>query len=100
MISLFLGTWVSRFFRQYYGPFIIHPMTRVVAIITWMLYVIGAIVGLFYIREGLNPQNLVPKDHYIYDFFEHSTDFYNVGPQLHVLVESPPDIVTWEGRQR
>jgi hypothetical protein len=52
-------TMMNRFFRQYFGPFIVKPYTAVGATLLLGVYLAGAIYGTWHLREGLHPSRLV-----------------------------------------
>ncbi|EPB75144.1 hypothetical protein ANCCEY_05770 [Ancylostoma ceylanicum] len=57
-------------------------------------------LGCVNFREGLNPGNLVTKDHYISQYFEDIKSFWKSGPQLHVAVLDPPDLISSKTREQ
>ncbi len=51
---------MNRFFRQYYGPFIVNKWTVVGAVVLLVAYLTGAIYGAFQLQDGLQASKLVP----------------------------------------
>lgn len=86
------GTYMSRLIKAVSSHMLASRVYRVVIVLTWFVYIGVAIAGCFDIVEGLNPKNLVPTDNYVHQYFDTLTDFWHVGPQLHVIVQRPPNL--------
>ncbi|CAJ0582992.1 unnamed protein product, partial [Mesorhabditis spiculigera] len=86
-------TRVVKFFGQTYGKFILQDGVRALAVLVYVIYVVIALYGCMNFREGLNPANLVTNDHYIAKYFTDIKAFWKSGPQLHVAVLDPPNLV-------
>ncbi|KAH7732203.1 patched family protein [Aphelenchoides avenae] len=80
-----------RFFSHKYAPFLLHDGVRFVVVMSYMAYIIVALVGCMNFREGLEPSHLVTDDHYIAHYFHDMKMFWKVGPQLHIALKSPPN---------
>ena len=50
------------FFREYYGPFIVHHITRYCVLGLYVIYACIAAYGWSTLRQGLNPKHLVGDD--------------------------------------
>ncbi|KAI6235773.1 Patched domain-containing protein 3 [Aphelenchoides besseyi] len=82
---------IHRFFGQKYAPFILNDGVRFVVCVTYIVYIVVAVMGCFNFREGLEPKNLVTSTHYIASYFTDIKLFWKIGPQLHVAVLKPPN---------
>ncbi|KAI6187810.1 Patched domain-containing protein 3 [Aphelenchoides besseyi] len=82
---------IHRFFGQKYAPFILNDGVRFVVCVTYIVYIVVAVMGCFNFREGLEPKNLVTSTHYIASYFTDIKLFWRIGPQLHVAVLKPPN---------
>lgn len=51
-------------FRYYYGPAILHPVSKVVIMLWYLIYISVSIYGLSIIKTGINPTELVVDDHF------------------------------------
>ncbi|KAL6724288.1 hypothetical protein Aduo_019188 [Ancylostoma duodenale] len=91
---------IVKWLGETYGPFILTNSMRSVAAILFLIYIVGAYYGCVNFREGLNPGNLVTKDHYISQYFEDIKSFWKSGPQLHVAVLDPPDLISSKTREQ
>lgn len=80
-----------RFFSRKYAPFLLNDGVRFVVVMSYMAYIIMAVVGCLQFREGLEPSHLVTDDHYIAHYFGDMKMFWKVGPQLHIALKSPPN---------
>uniref|UniRef100_A0A7E4WBE9 SSD domain-containing protein n=1 Tax=Panagrellus redivivus TaxID=6233 RepID=A0A7E4WBE9_PANRE len=84
---------VHKFFSNKYAPFIMRHDVRALVCCLYVVYAIGAFYGCANFREGLEPSHLVTDDHYIAKYFEDMKLFWQVGPQLHVVIQEPPDLI-------
>ncbi|VDM54575.1 unnamed protein product [Angiostrongylus costaricensis] len=91
---------IVKWFGEVYGPFIMANSIRSIASIIFLIYIIGAYYGCVNFREGLNPGNLVTKDHYISNYFEDIKSFWKSGPQLHVAILNAPDLINSKTREQ
>ncbi|EYC17939.1 hypothetical protein Y032_0029g1968 [Ancylostoma ceylanicum] len=91
---------IVKWLGESYGPFILTNSMRSVAAVLFLIYIVGAYYGCVNFREGLNPGNLVTKDHYISQYFEDIKSFWKSGPQLHVAVLDPPDLISSKTREQ
>lgn len=82
---------IHHFFSHQYAPFILKDGVRMLASISYVVYLVIAIFGCLNFKEGLEPKNLVTASHYISHYFEDIKMFWKIGPQLHVAVLTPPD---------
>ncbi|KHJ93656.1 patched family protein [Oesophagostomum dentatum] len=91
---------IVKWLGEKYGPFILTNPVRIVAALLFTAYIVGAYYGCINFREGLNPGNLVTKDHYISQYFEDIKSFWKSGPQLQIAVLNPPDLINSKTRQQ
>uniref|UniRef100_A0A183C7B9 SSD domain-containing protein n=1 Tax=Globodera pallida TaxID=36090 RepID=A0A183C7B9_GLOPA len=86
-------TFVNRFFRDVYGPFLLTRQTKLYALLCYSLFVLFSVLGVLHISEGLNPKNLVRSSFYLTDFYELVDEtFWKEGLQLQVAVNNPPNL--------
>ncbi|VDK61246.1 unnamed protein product [Cylicostephanus goldi] len=91
---------IVKWLGETYGPFILTNPVRAIAGLLFLVYISGAYYGCVNFREGLNPGNLVTKDHYISQYFEDIKSFWKSGPQLHVAILNPPDLISSKTRRQ
>uniref|UniRef100_A0A914HXF1 SSD domain-containing protein n=1 Tax=Globodera rostochiensis TaxID=31243 RepID=A0A914HXF1_GLORO len=94
-------TFVNRFFRDVYGPFLLTRRTKLYALLCYSLFVLFSVLGVLHISEGLNPKNLVRSSFYLTDFYELVDEtFWKEGLQLQVAVNNPPNLFDRTERKR
>uniref|UniRef100_A0A915HVW1 SSD domain-containing protein n=1 Tax=Romanomermis culicivorax TaxID=13658 RepID=A0A915HVW1_ROMCU len=91
---------LNRFFRHYYGPFLMHPATKFGIVIVFFLYLAVSFYGCYIIQEGLQPQKLVLRSHYLHKYFQMMDDFWAEGMQAHIVVNNPPNLTSVLNRRR
>uniref|UniRef100_A0AC34GPD2 SSD domain-containing protein n=1 Tax=Panagrolaimus sp. ES5 TaxID=591445 RepID=A0AC34GPD2_9BILA len=84
---------VHKFFSNQYAPFIMRNEVRLIAGLMYFIYACGAWHGCMNYREGLEPNHLVTESHYIAQYFEDMKLFWKVGPQMHVAILNPPNLI-------
>jgi hypothetical protein len=62
-------TLVAKFFREYYGPFLLSTETKICVLLMYLIYIGLAITGCFMVKEGLSPTVLIKDDFYLHKFF-------------------------------
>ncbi|CAH1799201.1 unnamed protein product [Owenia fusiformis] len=89
-ITIHSGT---EFFKTYFGPVLMHPVSKVLVILTFLGYMGVAIWGVFNLREGLELKNLAPDDSYATSFYHHDDSLFNsiYGPRLQVAITQQLD---------
>ncbi len=90
----------GHFFRDVYGPFILHPTTKIVVIFVFIIYLTIAIWGCFRLKEGLTPEHIIIEDHYASQYYDKSKHFWVQGLQAHVVLERPPDLTNFNERMK
>ncbi|GMT06619.1 hypothetical protein PENTCL1PPCAC_28793 [Pristionchus entomophagus] len=89
---------IIKWIGEKFGPFLLRDSMRALATFVFLIYLSIALYGCVNFREGLNPGNLVTNDHYIARYFEDIKHFWKAGPQLHVAVLSPPNLIERSNR--
>ena len=56
-------------FRDIYGPLLLSGKAKLAVLFVYLLYASSAVYGLFQIKEGLDPKNLVRSSFYLTDFY-------------------------------
>jgi hypothetical protein len=57
-------SYAAKFFQDWYGPVLMEPLVRTLAIVWFAIYMFFAIYGCTQLREGLEPVNLLVQDSY------------------------------------
>uniref|UniRef100_A0ABM5GN90 Patched domain-containing protein 3-like n=1 Tax=Pogona vitticeps TaxID=103695 RepID=A0ABM5GN90_9SAUR len=75
------------FFRNHYGPFIVHRRTKVFAVLLYLLYVGSSIYGCTQVEEGLNVRHLAVDHSYVVQYYDWEEDYFSIyGPRVMVVV--------------
>lgn len=91
----------SRFFGDWYAPVLMHPVVRGIAMVWFVIYLLGASYGCSRIKEGLEPINLLVKDSYAIPHY-HLLEkyFWKYGQQVQIVVNNAPDLRNRTSRDR
>ncbi|XP_063921586.1 patched domain-containing protein 3 [Zophobas morio] len=68
------------FFRDYFAPFLNNGLVKVVVILVFGLYLLGAGYGVTQIEEGLERRKVAKNDSYAIEFFDREDDYYREFP--------------------
>lgn len=92
---------MNLFFRDYFGPFITGPKTKIFIVLLYILYLISSICGCFKVKEGLDPRNLVSDDSYLRPYFDVEEHYFpHYGPKVMVIVTETLDYWDKDARQK
>ncbi|CDW56391.1 patched family protein [Trichuris trichiura] len=95
------GTWVSRFFRNHFAPFLMKPWTKLMVVLLYVLYLGTSLYGCLGLREGLEPVNLLVSDSYAIPFYRDlGKYFWEVGVQVQVTFNRPGNLSDAANRRR
>lgn len=72
-----------RFFSHFYGPFLLNNGVRAIIVVSYMFYIVIAVIGSMQFREGLEPSHLVTANHYIAHYFDDMKLFWRMGNSLY-----------------
>ncbi|XP_072170191.1 patched domain-containing protein 3-like [Diadema setosum] len=76
------------FFKEYYGPILLTPFSKILTIVVFCAYLGGAIYGCLNITEGLELKLLARTGSPAYEFFERQSDhFSDYGPFVSVVIQ-------------
>lgn len=92
-------SFVQKIFRKYYGPVLLQPITKALAVGLFIVYLILAIWGTLLMPSGLQPEKLVSKNHYVYHYL-YSYNYWKDGLPLQILLNNPPNISLYEERRK
>ena len=83
-------TAVMAFFRDHYGPALMAPVAKVLALILFLVYLGGAVYGCLQVREGLQMKSLAGDGSPSYNFFDFQAKYFSTyGPSVSVTIEEP-----------
>lgn len=92
---------VNLFFRDYFGPFITRPVSKVFVVLIYILYILSSIYGCFQVQEGLDLRNLASDDSYIKPYFDvEEENFSHFGPRVMVVITKPLDYWNKDTREK
>ncbi|XP_033108335.1 patched domain-containing protein 3-like [Anneissia japonica] len=77
---------VMVFFRDFFGPFVTHPATKVVAVIIYLAYIGVSIWGITELQQGLQLRNLALDDSYVEPYYDLEERYFKeYGPIVFVV---------------
>lgn len=82
---------IQAFFRKYYGPILLKPLTKVLVAILFIAYIAFSVWGVLTMPNGLEPSKLVHNEHHARHFLT-KKESWNDGLPLQVLVANAPNI--------
>lgn len=96
----FSTSFATRFFLDYYGPILMNPIVKALAIVWLAIYLAFGIWGFIRVHEGLKPSNLLVRDSYAILHYENlEENFWVYGSQVQIVVNNATDLSTEAGRQ-
>lgn len=92
---------ISRFFRNWYAPFLMNDLVRAIIMGWYLIYLFFAYYGVSQIKEGLEPTNLLVEDSYAIPHYRLLQKyFWKYGATLQVVVNNAPDLRNSSSRDR
>lgn len=91
-------SYVQKFFRDRYGPLLLHPIGKVCALILFLAYLAVAAYGCSQMGSGLQPEKLSYSSHYASKYLR-SNYYFDNGMQVCVTVENVPNLTLSSERQ-
>ncbi|XP_071944896.1 patched domain-containing protein 3-like [Antedon mediterranea] len=83
---------LMRFFRAWFGPVVLHNISKIVILLSYVAYLAGGIWGVLNLKEGLAPTSLAADDSYVNDFYEYEYQYLReYGPSVMVAITEPLD---------
>ncbi|UMM12683.1 hypothetical protein L5515_001337 [Caenorhabditis briggsae] len=91
----------SRFFGEWYAPVLMNPFVRGIAMVWFVIYLLGASYGCSRIKEGLEPVNLLVEDSYAIPHYRLLEKyFWKYGQQVQIVINNAPDLRNHTSRDR
>ncbi|XP_033021496.1 patched domain-containing protein 3-like [Lacerta agilis] len=83
---------MNGFFKNYYGPFLIHTWTKLFIIVLYLAYLVASIYGCGQLKEGISVRNLAVDSSYVIPYYDMEEEYFSqYGPRVMVIVtESIP----------
>lgn len=80
------------FFRDYFGSFLNNSCVKVIVILIFCVYLLGAGYGVTQIQEGLERRKVAKNDSYAIEFFDREDDYYREFPyRIQVVISGKYD---------
>lgn len=73
------------FFRDYFAKFLNNSCVKVLIIIIFGIYLLGAGYGITQIEEGLERRKVAKRDSYAIEFFDREDDYYREFPYRYII---------------
>nr|XP_056713093.1 patched domain-containing protein 3-like [Euleptes europaea] len=83
---------MNGFFRNYFGPFLMHRCTKVFVVVLYLGYLGSSIYGCTQVKEGIDLRNLANDNSYVVQYYNWYEEYFKeYGPRVMVIVaESIP----------
>ncbi|GAM20374.1 hypothetical protein SAMD00019534_035490 [Acytostelium subglobosum LB1] len=78
-------------FKEYYAPFLVHPVVKVVVIFFFVGLTLFSISNTFKLELGLDQSVALPKDSYLQDYFAELAERLEVGPPFYIVIQGNYD---------
>ena len=79
------GDLIQRLIRNYYSPFLLHPITKVVVFFGSLGFLFACVYFATCIQYGLDQKQAIPSDSFLVDYFETMETDYAVGPPVYFV---------------
>ncbi|XP_015275366.1 PREDICTED: patched domain-containing protein 3-like [Gekko japonicus] len=90
---------MNGFFRKYFGPFLVHPWTKVFVVVLYVGYLGSSIYGCTQVKEGIDLRNLASDHSYVIQYYNWEDEYFKeYGPRVMVIV--PENIPYWNSSVR
>nr|XP_014344420.1 PREDICTED: Niemann-Pick C1-like protein 1 [Latimeria chalumnae] len=67
------------FMRNYYAPFLLHHVTRVIVMLVFLFMFCAGIFLMFQVKIGLDQELSMPTDSYMLEYFDSLNKYFEVG---------------------
>ncbi|XP_048366450.1 patched domain-containing protein 3-like [Sphaerodactylus townsendi] len=83
---------MNGFFRKHFGPFLMHPCTKVFVVVLYLGYLGSSIYGCTRVKEGIDLRHLVNDHSHVIKYYNWTDNYFkDYGPKVMVIVtESLP----------
>lgn len=88
---------IQNFFRNYYGPILLKPVTKFFVAGLFATYLTFSIWGVLTMPNGLKTEELIPETHYSQHWMVENLQ-HSEGMPMQILVNNPPDLTTPKNR--
>ncbi|XP_067857648.1 NPC1-like intracellular cholesterol transporter 1 [Heptranchias perlo] len=85
------------FMREYYAPFLLHSVTRIIVIILFLFMLCSGIFLMLHVRVGLDQELALPTDSYMLDYFAALNKYFEVGVPVYFVTTAGYNFTTVDG---
>ncbi|KAF5284697.1 hypothetical protein FQR65_LT13450 [Abscondita terminalis] len=80
------------FFRDYFASFLNNSYVKILVVVVFLLYLLGAGYGVTQIEEGLERRKVAKADSYAIEFFDREDDYFREFPyRIQVIISGEND---------
>ncbi|XP_066483700.1 patched domain-containing protein 3-like [Tiliqua scincoides] len=90
---------MNGFFKDHYGPFLMHPFTKAFVVILYALYLSSSVYACTQVKEGIDLRNTVSDDSYLIRYYDWAEKYFEVYG-LRVMVVVTKSIAYWDSSVR
>lgn len=87
--GIHINGYISKFFYQFYAPFLLNYITKTIVIIIFFILLILGINFSVYIQLGLPQQVALPQDSYLIPYFDDLAIYGRAGPPVYFVLKNP-----------
>ncbi|XP_062977568.1 patched domain-containing protein 3-like [Elgaria multicarinata webbii] len=91
---------MNGFFRERYGPFLMHSWTKVIVVILYLVYLGSSIYGCTQVKEGIDVRNLASDNSYVIQYYDWEDEYFSKGYGPRVMVVITESIAYWNSSVR
>ncbi|XP_078421849.1 NPC1-like intracellular cholesterol transporter 1 [Cetorhinus maximus] len=85
------------FMREYYAPFLLHSVTRIIVIILFLFMLCAGIFLMLHVRVGLDQELALPTDSYMLKYFAALNKYFEVGVPIYFVTTAGYHFSTVDG---
>ncbi|KAJ6666684.1 hypothetical protein lerEdw1_020408 [Lerista edwardsae] len=90
---------LNGFFRDHYGPFLMHPCIKALVIILYVLYLSSSIYACTRVKEGIDLRNTASDDSYLIPYYDWEEKYFSEYG-LRIMVVVTKSIKYWDSSVR
>uniref|UniRef100_UPI00398E8753 NPC1-like intracellular cholesterol transporter 1 n=1 Tax=Pristiophorus japonicus TaxID=55135 RepID=UPI00398E8753 len=85
------------FMREYYAPFLLHSVTRIIVIILFLFMLCSGIFLMLHVQVGLDQELALPTDSYMLGYFAALNKYFKVGVPVYFVTTAGYNFSTLDG---
>jgi len=87
------------FIKKHYGPFLLHPITKIVVALIFAVYLAIGIYGMTQVQQGLRFEKLMLETDPVVAYIKKDYELFAGGIQTEIVFNNAPDLIQSVNRQ-